>query len=241
MLSATFPLGMVQAVMFKPGRTQNQRNELCRVNAEIKSNWDSGLLSETFSLQSKMGGRSCLQSKTGGSNEYVDCTDAKQEWRWRTDGKLQSGIKEAHDLDTYFYTHTKLRACKETYLPKNEDIRKKVTAAYCPCGQDFVGSTCHDIDECKEAFTCPEHSECHNLPGNGYECQCEAGFENFLTGGPDVEKHTGKCVTAPKQVVSQVGVSSFEVSISNVTPGRVKLVLHQLADDAGGLAVPLPD
>ncbi|KAL7576580.1 hypothetical protein ACA910_018071 [Epithemia clementina (nom. ined.)] len=234
----TFPFPYKRSdcpVSFYPSRTEQQRADLCSKDAETKSKWDAKDRSAKFAIKYFYGSRSCIQSVDGGSNEFADCTVAKTEWMWRSDGKLQSGVKEAHGLDTCYYTTTSLRACQETYLPTEDLITNEVTAAVCPCGQDMVGSTCKDIDECMEDHECPEHSDCINVVG-GYECKCSAGYENFLTGGPAVEK-TGRCVSAPKQVTDKVGVTSFEISVSNITPGKVKMTLHQLADDSANLAV----
>ena len=187
---------LVQATMFVPGRTQNQRDQLCSINTITQKRWDSGHRFHPFAIRKKYGNRECIESLDGGRTKDVDCTSAKKEWKWRTDKRLQSGMKEAHGKPTCYYTLNHMRQCKETYLSSNNAVRNKVEPAICPCGQDMVRSTCHDINECKEDHTCPEYSDCINKQ-NGYECRCSANRLRviFTRPGRTLETDISKDVT----------------------------------------------
>jgi hypothetical protein len=51
------------------------------------------------------------------------------------------------------------------------------TASACACQTGYEGSglTCEDIDECMQP-SCPQHSECANLPGS-FSCTCNFGYQ----------------------------------------------------------------
>ncbi|KAH9504455.1 hypothetical protein Btru_063684 [Bulinus truncatus] len=82
----------------------------------------------------------------------------------------------------------------------NNTVYCDSTTGYCSCKSGWTGNDCSsDIDECSLKYTCPNYSQCHNLPGT-YECRCKPGLSlnsnNYCSCNKNVTDQAG-VITSP--------------------------------------------